>query len=259
VSVVSRFVWFDLMTTDLAASAEFLQALLGYELAQATVNEDGVQYYMMTPPGLDEALFGLVPIEPTDGMRSHWIGYLTVDDVNDAVDDVREAGGAVHVPPSDDGEDDAPFAVVTDPQGAPFAPYRSQGEVKPPGELAEIGRVAWFELMTTDVDAAANFYGEIVGWQVGDSLDLGEQGAARPLSAGGSTFGLVRNLLPGSATGPQWNHYIRVADLDATVALARELGGFLYEDPLPLGKAGRRATILDPSGAPIAVWEAAKS
>ena len=35
--------------------------------------------------------------------------------------------------------------------------------------VADHGRFAWYELMTTDVAAARTFYAQVVGWQAEDA------------------------------------------------------------------------------------------
>ncbi len=256
-----RFVWHDLMTTDVEATLEFLVGLFDLEIAAHDVAEE-IQYLMLTLKGSNEALFGCVPIEAEEGQRSHWIGYLTVADFKAALADVTGAGGVVYVQPGDDDDDDddaaglmaGAAAIVTDPLGAVLSPYKSAEDIAELDDLVPVGRIGWHELMTSDPAAATRFYGELVGWKGGDAVDRGEEGAVIPLARGGSVFGLARQSLPGSPFPPHWSVYFRVADLDATIARARELGGFIFEDPAALD-SGRRAMLLDPSGAPIGVWQ----
>ncbi len=263
-SAPGRFVWHDLMTTDAEASLELLTGLFGLGIVAHQVAEE-MSYLILTAPGSDEPVFGCVPIEAEQGQRSHWIAYLTVADFAAALERVDELGGAVHVSSEPDGDEEVEeselsalvagaVAIATDPQGAVFAPYGPDEEVAERDGLAPVGRIAWYELMAADPASAAAFYRDLVGIEVGDPVDRGEQGPALPLSRAGRVFGLVRNRLPGSPFPPHWSLYFRVEDLDATIAKARELGGYIYEDPAPLD-AGRRATLLDPSGAPIGIWQ----
>ena len=257
--MVGRFVWWDLMTIDLEKTAIFMAELFGYELAERPIAEDA-SYLTFTPKGSDEALFGLIPIEPDDGARTHWIGYLAVEDVDTAVATVEDAGGTVHFLPEmtldEDGEvvetDLARFAVVTDPQGAVFAPYLPDPDAPPPKR--GVGRIGWVELTTSDRDGASAFYGDLVGWTAGPDAPLGDAVQGRALQQDGAPVGIVRDLLVGSAYPPHWEFYIQVADLDATIEKARALGGYLYEDPVKLPN-GRRATLVEPSGAPVSIWQ----
>ena len=53
-------------------------------------------------------------------MTPHWIGYVGVDDVDAAVDRIKQLGGAVHIPPTDV-PNISRFSVVADPQMATLA------------------------------------------------------------------------------------------------------------------------------------------
>jgi len=82
---------------------------------------------------------------------------------------------------------------------------------------AEIrGRFVWHELMTTDTDAASDFYSRIVPWKAEDSgmpsYSLWMSGKTR---AGG-----LMALPEADGTPPHWIIYVGTPDVDATVAAA---------------------------------------
>jgi predicted enzyme related to lactoylglutathione lyase len=54
---------------------------------------------------------------------------------------------------------------------------------------------------------------------------------------------------------PHWTANVQVADVNATVALARKLDGRVYVEPSEFPKVGRLAVIADPQGAPINVFQ----
>ena len=54
------------------------------------------------------------------GTAPRWIGYAGVDDVDAAVDRIKQLGGAVYVPPTDV-PNISRFSVVADPQMATLA------------------------------------------------------------------------------------------------------------------------------------------
>jgi uncharacterized protein len=112
--------------------------------------------------------------------------------------------------------------------------------------MANTGRFVWYELLASDPKAAIAFYTEVVGWKTdgwggggGDyTMWVGSQG---PL--GGVT------LLPESAkqmgAAPYWQANVEVADVDATVAKVKELGGQIFvTEEVPT--VGRFAVIADP-------------
>lgn len=64
---------------------------------------------------------------------SNWAVYFMISDVHAAVDEVKELGGNILVPPTKAGEM-GEFAVVQDPQGGAFTIMQFDGPVDvPPG------------------------------------------------------------------------------------------------------------------------------
>lgn len=116
------------------------------------------------------------------------------------------------------------------------------------------GRFVWYELMTSDPEAAIAFYGEVVGWKTqawkdgGYTMWVGSQG---PLG------GVTTLPEPAKQMGapPHWMANVTVADVDQTVAKVRELGGQVYVEPQDIPEIGRFAVIADPQGASIAVFK----
>src|SRR5262249_51858893 len=52
---------------------------------------------------------------------------------------------------------------------------------------------------------------------------------------------------------PHWMGSVQVADVNKTVARARELGGNVFVEPTDIPKVGRYAIIADPQGAAISL------
>lgn len=86
------------------------------------------------------------------------------------------------------------------------------------------GTYIWYELLTTDPDAAAGFYTKVVGWSV---RDAGMQGGMdyRLLAAPDADVGGLMKLPEGAPMHPGWLGYIGVADVDATAGKINDLGG----------------------------------
>lgn len=258
-SLPGRFVHLELLTPSLEKTIPFLAELL--ELEVLFVNGEA-PFYGLATPGNDVPFFGVMAIEPDPAVRSHWIGYVATDDLAEAGAQATELGAAIHYSPPDSDErpddvDTAPPAMwfIGDTQGAVFAMVPS--DAAQPGVIGpgvDVGGASWFELLTTDIDAAADFYAGVLGWDIGPAVDRGDEGLARPISSGGVPFGLIRVLQPGSSMPPHWLHCLRVNDLDAAVAKVRGLGGFHFEDPAAI-PGGRRAIVLEPTGAPIGLWQ----
>jgi len=251
--MAGQFIWYELMTTNLEQSTSFLAGLLDCDVLRT---EEDMPALFLAPKGTESALFGILPMKGGVGRRSHWIGYLMVDDLDKAVAYTQEQGGTLHVL-SDDEEGHDPgaprFALMTDAQGVVMNLHETVEGPPESDDLPELGRLAWVELLTTNVEAAAEFYRNLVGWEIGPAHPRGDEGMARALINNGRTFGLLRDLPAGSPVPPHFEFYLRVPDLDRAIAHARVLKGFAYEEPADVD-GGRRALMLDPTGAPVALW-----
>lgn len=117
------------------------------------------------------------------------------------------------------------------------------------------GRFVWYDLMTTDPDAAIGFYTSLVGWGTREWADGGmsyTMWANRDTPLGG-----VVPLPPearANGARPHWLAYVAVADVDRTVERARKLGGEVIHRPTDIPSVGRYAVIKDPQGAAIAIY-----
>src|SRR3546814_13219380 len=98
------------------------------------------------------------------------------------------------------------------------------------------GSFIWYELLATDPDAAADFYGKVVGWKTRDS---GQPGIDyRLFSAPDADIG---GLLKRSEAMPPpvWLGYIGVDDVDAAVAKIKPVGGDVHLPPTDIPNVGR--------------------
>ena len=119
--------------------------------------------------------------------------------------------------------------------------------------VKQLGRFAWYELLTTDVSAASAFYGEVVGWAVKDASTPGL--AYTVLTAGDAPVAGLMNLpeegLRLGAT-PRWLGYIAVDDIDAKTAQIGRLGGAILVSPTD-SNIGRISLVADPQTAAFAL------
>jgi predicted enzyme related to lactoylglutathione lyase len=109
------------------------------------------------------------------------------------------------------------------------------------------------DLMTPDVQAAKAFYGGLLGWSAED-LDHGYTAFRIDGALVAGALALTADQ-QAAGTPPAWATYVRVEDLDATVARVVEHGGRLLGDPFAIPQTGRGAAFADPHGATLLLWE----
>lgn len=108
----------------------------------------------------------------------------------------------------------------------------------------------WYELMTTDAEAAAAFYAKVVGWTPADS---GMPGMSYTLlKLGETSIGGVMALDPAACSAgarAAWGGYVGVADVDAAAEKLKAAGGRVNFGPEDIPGVGRFAAVTDPHGA----------
>ncbi len=121
------------------------------------------------------------------------------------------------------------------------------------------GTFVWYELNTTDLEAATRFYGAVTGWTFDGSTE-GPHAYPHIRGSQGHLGGVTRLQDAAKAMGapPHWMGYVAVADVDATLAKAKLMGGQVYFGPMDLPGTGRFAVVADPQGAAFALYHAAK-
>ena len=115
------------------------------------------------------------------------------------------------------------------------------------------GAFSWVELMTSDPEAAKQFYGALFGWEMTTSPMAGTDYTVVKV-AGEEVAGMMK-MPPTVPAGvpPHWTAYVTVADVDAAVAKAQQLGGAVLHPPTDIPGVGRFAVLQDPQGAAISV------
>lgn len=108
----------------------------------------------------------------------------------------------------------------------------------------------WYDLTTTDMEAAADFYASVIGWQARDA----EMPDVRYtiLSAGEA---MVAGIMPfpedepKDGARPGWLGYILADDVDAASERVRQAGGTIHRAPADIPGVGRFSAVADPQGA----------
>lgn len=127
-------------------------------------------------------------------------------------------------------------------------------------EKHDPGVFCWAELGTTDIAAAKAFYGGLFGWAAED-MPMGDGHTYSMLKLAGLELGAMYKLtgeMLKQSVSPNWMLYVNVASADETVERAKAAGGQVVAGPFDVFDAGRMATLRDPQGANISVWQANK-
>jgi predicted enzyme related to lactoylglutathione lyase len=245
-----RFVWYELMTTDMEAAKAFYADVVGWGTQDASM--PGMAYTLFTAGGA--SVSGLMDL-PEDARRSGfkpgWLGYVGVDDVDATVDRIKQLGGGLHVPPKEI-PNISRFSVALDPQMATIALFKwLEGGHEQPAELDAPGRVGWHELLAADWEQAFAFYRELFGWQKAEA-DTGAVGTYQLFSAAGQTIGGMLTK-PSTVPVPFWLYYFNVGDIDLAIKRVKAGGGQVLNGPIEVPGDRWIAQCTDPQGAIFAL------
>jgi uncharacterized protein len=238
--------WVDLSTSDPVGSKAFYSRLFGW-----TVDEAGPEYGGYFNFLKDGSLVG-GGIANADALRPDtWNVYLSVENAKSIADAAPAAGGAVVMPVMEVMELGS-MGFLADVGKASIGLWQP-GLHRGFQLVGEPGAPSWFELLTRDYDDSVAFYREVFGW---DTHVMSDTAEFRYTTLGEGADALA-GIMDGAGFLPegvpaQWSVYFGVADTDAALAQAGELGGSLVRGPEDT-PYGRLAELKDSSGASFKV------
>ncbi len=247
----SKFVWYELMTSDAIAAAAFYRSVVGWETKDAGM--PGGDYTLLLAQGADVGGLMALPAEACAmGVPPCWTGYVSVDDVDAGVARVTAAGGKLLREPQD-----IPgvgrFAVVADPYGAAFNLFRdNSGQAAAATVPGTPGTIGWHELHAGDGAGAFAFYSSLFGWTKADAMDMGPMGVYQLFAIDGVPVGGMMTKVP-EVPQPFWLYYINVPALDAAIARVTEGGGKVVLEPQQVPGGSWIVNCTDPQGAYFAL------
>ncbi len=248
--LTGKFVWHDLVTTDLEADKRFYTGLFGWTYEQRR-GPNGNPYTLARSG--DRFVAGMV-VEPQPkdgGVISRWLGYLSVPDLGLAVKQNGAAGGSAVVERLDI-SDYVSVAAIIDPQGAVLGLAQSNIGDPDDSRAGTPGRVVWNELLANDPVAAAQFYKALAGYKV--DVQQRNGGEYTLLIADGvKRAAILQNPMDG--VEPLWLTYFGVQDVKAATAKVGGLGGRVLLAPAADIRDGMQALVVDPSGALLALQQ----
>lgn len=244
-----KFVWFEHMSADVPKARIFYGKLFGWGSDGIPMGQD--TYHMVSNGGQGIGGFRTAP----PAAPSMWMSYLSVPDVDACVRAAQAAGARVLMAPTD-----FPTvgrgATLADPCGAVFSVWKAAQGDRADVDPVAVGDWYWNECMATDERLALDFYQRVFAF-TSEAMDMGAMGKYHILSAAGRPrAGLMRN--PDGAAPSAWVPYVRVADCDASLRSAADLGARVCVPATDIPNVGRFGVLMDPLGAVIAVIRSAR-
>jgi predicted enzyme related to lactoylglutathione lyase len=123
------------------------------------------------------------------------------------------------------------------------------------------GSPCWFELSTSNQDAAKAFYSNLFGWSISDN-PMGPDAVYTLFQIDGLDAAACCTLQPDQAAHgvpPNWAVYIATDNADATAQKITSAGGNVIAPPFDVMDLGRMAVVQDPAGATFCLWQAGKN
>ena len=238
--------WTDLGSPDVDASVKFYGDLFGWTADPGSPEFGG--YRMLRSNGKQVAGVGplMNPQQPPA-----WTTYVSVDDAKATSEKSKQAGAQVLVETMQVG-DAGSMAIIQDPTGAVFGLWQP-GMHKGSEVFNTPVSMTWNELSTRDIGAAKRFYSAVFGWDPHTHGEGTPQAYTEWHLSGKSIAGMMETPaeVP-AAVPPYWLTYFTVADTDATVKKAQDLGATVIVPPTAIPQ-GKFAVLSDPAGATFAV------
>ena len=248
--------WVDLSSPSPDESAAFYGELMGWQATEPGAAEETGGYRMFQQEGQN---VGGLMAQMQDGQPTAWATYISVADADETAEKVTAAGGSIVVEPMDV-MDIGRLAVFSDPTGAVFGVWQPKSFAG--ADLVnEPNSLCWNEVLTRDAEANKAFYPAVFGWAPGRAAFEGAPESytvweldSKPV---GGMMQMTDDYFPPEVPS-YWSVCFAVADCDATVAKARELGATITQEPMDM-PIGRFAGLIDPEGASFTVMQPASA
>ena len=130
-------------------------------------------------------------------------------------------------------------------------PLQADQRKSPPADVGR-GRVAWFDITTSNLSQSKEFYGKLFDWTF---TPLQGTDQAVEIVARGPAIGTLR-VAEGAISAFNGVVYVQVTDIQASCKRSKELGGTVapgFPFNLPDG-IGAIALVLDPAGHPVGMY-----
>jgi predicted enzyme related to lactoylglutathione lyase len=115
------------------------------------------------------------------------------------------------------------------------------------------GKFGWYELLTTDTEAAGRFYSSVVGWVTHEMPSPTGSYTVYEINGVGIA-GMMTTPPDAGGMPPNWTGYITVDDVDTFVGKIEAAGGKLCKGPMDVPGMLRFAVVSGPGGEALTVF-----
>lgn len=245
-----RFLWHELMTTDVDQAARFYPKVISWKTQPWPQDKSYTMW--MTDRGPVGGLMTMPGEAAAQGAPPNWLLYIGAANVDETVDVARRLGAQV-LRAAHDIATVGRFAVLADPQGATFAVFTPSSPATSLEAATRNGEFSWHELAADDGEAALRFYQELFGWELVTRMNMGRMGFYNIFGWKGVQRGGIYSKPKDRPQPSQWVCYAQVASADAAAAVAKSAGAKVISGPMEVPGGSRIAMLIDPQGAAFAV------
>ena len=258
-------IWFDLVSSHADASMRFYSDLLSWEFESIDMG-GGNSYHLAVDNDRNVAGIGNRPPDIAVSEReSFWLTHLYTSDVYSISEKVVSRGGSLITEAHDvqvPGQEELVGARCTlrNPAGGVFSLWQS-GVGQGCEVFGEPGTFCWVEYHTSNAEAATQWHSSVfdvsfIPVEVEESDGSGSS-TLHMMQCGTNETSCAFVEVPADrmlTEVPFWMNYVMVSDMDESVGRAKELGAKV---PFGVGAIpfGKYATIIDPQGAVLGLWQ----
>lgn len=246
------FSWVDLATSNIESSKQFYSALFGWNsedyMFPAESGQTGVMYSNQKLG--EHNVAGIGPIMD-ENLPVHWNSYISVDNVDDVVEKVKQNNGTIVMEPMDVMESGR-MALIQDPTGAYLSLWQAGNHIG--AQHCNVpGSLVWNDLGTHDIEKAKEFYTNVFGWEYNVQSN-GGMDYYMVLNNGRNNAGMFQMPEFMGDTPSMWSVYFMVEDIDRAKEIIINNGGKVQMEND--AEVGKMAMIIDNLGAMFWIIEA---
>ena len=237
----NEFCWINMLTSRPEEARAFFASLLGWTYFEMPGIGHGIRVEGHDIGGL----FDLNGPNTPAGLPPYIGVMVKVEDADSASEQVVALGGTAK--PAFDVMEQGRMAVCHDPNGGEFDVWEPRKMHGTDVDPSLHGAPSWFEVITTDVARATEFYSALFGWTP-QVMPMPGYDYTAFFNGGDPVAGLMPISPEMAGLKPHWATYFTVNDPDEVAAEAVKLGAELHVPVRDIPKIGRFCGITSPQG-----------